>query len=63
MRTKYFITKPRVTGNSSARGMTLVDYFVITMAANLTVDFGEVKTVPTESKEKCFQMTSSAYLL
>ena len=29
----------------------------------LTVDFGEVKTVPTECKEKCFQITSSAYLL
>ena len=28
----------------------------------ITVDFGEVKTAPTESKEKCFQMKSSAYL-
>ena len=27
-----------------------------------TVDFGEVKTVPTQSKEKCSQMMSSAYL-
>ena len=28
----------------------------------ITVDFGELKTAPTECKEKCFQMTSSAYL-
>ena len=27
----------------------------------VTVDFGEVKTAPTECKEKYFQMTSSAY--
>ena len=27
-----------------------------------TEDFGEVKTAPTECKEKCFQMVSSAYL-
>ena len=29
---------------------------------NLTVDFGEVKTAPTECKEKCFQIMSFAYL-
>ena len=29
---------------------------------SITVDFGEVKTSPTECKEKCFQMMSSAYL-
>ena len=29
---------------------------------SIRVDFGEVKTAPTESKEKCFQVTSSAYL-
>ena len=28
----------------------------------VTVDFGEVKTAPTECKEKCFQMMSPAYL-
>ena len=28
-----------------------------------TVDFGEMKTVPTERKDKCFHMMSSAYLL
>ena len=28
----------------------------------LTVDFEEVKTAPTECKEKCFPMMSSAYL-
>ena len=28
----------------------------------LTVDFDEVKTVPTECKEKGFQMMSPAYL-
>ena len=28
----------------------------------VTVDFGEVKTAPTEFKEKSIQMTSSAYL-
>ena len=27
----------------------------------LTVDFGEVKTAPTECKVKCFLMMSSAY--
>ena len=30
--------------------------------AFLAVDFGEVKTVPTECKEKCFQMMTSTYL-
>ena len=29
---------------------------------SLTVDFVEVKTVPTEFEEKCFQMMLSAYL-
>ena len=29
---------------------------------HFSVDFGEVKTAPTECKEKCFQMMSSAYL-
>ena len=29
----------------------------------ITVDLGEVKTAPTECKEKSFQMISSAYLL
>ena len=28
----------------------------------LTIDFEEVKTVPTECKEKCFQMMAPAYL-
>ena len=26
------------------------------------VNFGEVKTAPTECKEKCFQMTSTPYI-
>ena len=30
--------------------------------SQLTVDFGEVNTTPTECKEKCFQMTSSVNL-
>ena len=30
--------------------------------SDFTEDFGEVKSAPTENKEKCFQMISSAYL-
>ena len=34
----------------------------ISLHHQLTLDFGEVKTAPTECKEKCFQMMLSAYL-
>ena len=36
--------------------------FLNIMCKALTVDFGEVKAAPTECKEKCFQLTSSAHL-
>ena len=50
--------------------MNISDKKLANMLANIcflltkkvTVDFGEVKIVPTKCKEKCFQMTSSAYL-
>ena len=35
---------------------------IVNKSCNITVDFGEVKAAPTECKEKCFQMTSPAYL-
>ena len=41
---------------------SLFPYYYISIPHLLiTVDFGEVKTAPTEFKEKCFQMMSSAY--
>ena len=32
-------------------------YLLLTVHAQVTVDLGEVKTAPTEYKEKCFQMS------
>ena len=32
------------------------------LLVGFAVDFEEVKTAPTECKEKCFQMMSSSYL-
>ena len=38
------------------------DFNSISLITDITVDFGEVKNAPTECKEKCFKMMSSAYL-